>query len=242
MVESLRSAVAFLEKNEEMAQAALANTMGLPWTESIRPAVSEVPFTPYAGNLENLVAAAYQFSPDWAKLEAGIRAAQGAVQTAKSGHYPKIAVTGELHKWWNDYDAGMATDQNKEGWSIGIGMEIPIFDGFRTSARTEQAIVDHQRVVTIRQKAEEGLRLQVQSLELRMAEARKRIDGQVRSLSQAQKAVQIAQTRFKSGVGTQLELMDTQVAMTRTQTNYAQGIYDYLVARAEWENAVGQPR
>jgi hypothetical protein len=36
--------------------------------------------------------------------------------------------------------------------------------------------------------------------------------------------------------------MDTQVAMTRTQTNYAQAIYDYLVAGAEWENAVGRPR
>jgi outer membrane protein TolC len=64
----------------------------------------------------------------------------------------------------------------------------------------------------------------------------------VKSLSQARKAVQIAQTRFKSGVGTQLELMDTQVAMTRTQTNYAQGIFDYLIAKAEWDNAVGRQR
>ena len=75
-----------------------------------------------------------------------------------------------------------------------------------------------------------------------MSDAKKRIEGQEKYLGQAQKAVQIAQTRFKSGVGTQLELMDTQVAMTRTQTNYAQAIYDFLVARAEWENAVGQPR
>jgi outer membrane protein TolC len=85
------------------------------------------------------------------------------------------------------------------------------------------------------------LRLRIQSLELRMAEAKKRIEGQEKYLGQAQKAVQIAQTRFTSGVGTQLELMDTQVAMTRTQTNYAQAAYDYLVAQAEWDNAVGQP-
>ena len=58
-------------------------------------------------------------------------------------------------------------------------------------------------------------------------------------MGQAKKAVHIAQTRFKSGVGTQLELMDAQVAMTRTQTNYAQAIYDYLVAKAEWQYAMG---
>ncbi len=68
-----------------------------------------------------------------------------------------------------------------------------------------------------------------------MAEAKKRIAGQEKNIEQAEKAVRIAQTRYKSGVGTQLELLDTQVAMTRAQTNYAQAIYDYLVARAEWQ-------
>ena len=164
------------------------------------------------------------------------------ISVERAGYYPTLDLTG-AYMWQSQDNSFIFKDYLwANSFNVGLKLSIPIFDGFRTSARTEQAIVDHQRVVTIRQKAEEGLRLQVQSLELRMAEARKRIDGQVRSLSQAQKAVQIAQTRFKSGVGTQLELMDTQVAMTRTQTNYAQGIYDYLVARAEWENAVGQPR
>jgi outer membrane protein len=74
-----------------------------------------------------------------------------------------------------------------------------------------------------------------------MAEARKRIEGQEKNISQARKALSIAETRYKNGVGTQLELLDTQVAMTRAQTNYAQAMYDYLVAKAEWQYAVGMP-
>ena len=35
MVETLRSTVALLDKNEAMAQAALAYTMGLPWNASV---------------------------------------------------------------------------------------------------------------------------------------------------------------------------------------------------------------
>jgi len=121
MVETLRAMVAELEKNEELAQAALANTMGLSWDASIIPADKELPYTPYPGNLGGLVSAAYQFSPDWNKIEAGIRAAEGAVRTERSGYYPKLAVTGELHSWWNNYDAGIATEQNKDGWSVGRG-------------------------------------------------------------------------------------------------------------------------
>ena len=164
------------------------------------------------------------------------------ISVERAGHYPTLDLTG-AYMWQSQDNSFIFKDYLwANSFNVGLKLSIPIFDGFRASSRTEQAIIDHQKIVTTRQKAEEGLRLQIQSLELRMAEARKRIDGQVKSLGQAQKAVQIAQTRFKSGVGTQLELMDTQVAMTRTQTNYAQGIYDYLVARAEWENAVGQRR
>jgi len=86
MVESLRSAVALLEKNEAMARP--------PWpymgcrgkrASGVRPGS---PFRPYEGDLEKLVGTAYRFSPT-GKLEAGIRAAEGAVRTAKSGHYPR---------------------------------------------------------------------------------------------------------------------------------------------------------
>ena len=167
---------------------------------------------------------------------------QKNISVERAGHYPTLDLTG-AYMWQSQDNSFIFKDYLwANSFNVGLKLSIPIFDGFRTSSRTEQAIVDHQKIVTLRQKAEEGLRLQIQSLELRMAEARKRIDGQVKSLGQAQKAVHIAQTRFTSGVGTQLELMDTQVAMTRTQTNYAQGIYDYLVARAEWENAVGRQR
>ncbi len=126
MVESLRSMVASLEKNDSMAGAALANSVGLPWNAAIQPANAEIPFEPYAANLENLVDTSYQFSPDWKKLEAAIRAAEGAITTARSGYYPKLALTGELHNWWNGgYDGGISTAQNRTGWSVGVGLEFP---------------------------------------------------------------------------------------------------------------------
>jgi hypothetical protein len=59
-VETIRAIVAQLEKNEAMAQAALANTMGLPWTAAIQPADRELVYAPFAENLDRLVSSAYQ--------------------------------------------------------------------------------------------------------------------------------------------------------------------------------------
>ncbi len=127
-------------------------------------------------------------------------------------------------------------------FSLGVQLSYPLFDGFKTSSRVEQASVDREMLHYVRLKTEEGLKLRIQSAELKMAEARERIAGQEKNIDQARKAVGIAQTRYKNGVGTQLELLDAQVAMTRAQTNYAQASYDYLVAAAEWKFAVGSHR
>lgn len=173
MVESLRSMVAMLEKNELMAQAALANTMGMPWNSSVKPADTKMTFTPFASQLDGLVSTAYRFNPDWAKVEAGIRAAEGAVLTAQSGHYPRIAVTGELHKWWNDYDSGMATDRNKEGWTVGVGVEIPVFSGFLTRNKVAET---RARVAKIKEEQlllREGVGLQIRDTFLALNAAEK---------------------------------------------------------------------
>jgi outer membrane protein TolC len=173
MVESLRSAVALLEKNEEMARAALANTMGMSWSTSVKPADRELPFAPYAGNLDQLVSTAYEFSPDWAKMEAGIRAAEGAVRTARSGHHPRIALTGEVHTLWNDYDAGLVSKHNKEGWSVGVGVEMALFDGFLARNRVKETRARADKIKEERFLLEEGIGLQIRDIFLGLSAAQK---------------------------------------------------------------------
>ncbi|MBI2947005.1 MAG: TolC family protein [Verrucomicrobia bacterium] len=173
MVESLRSMVALLEKNEAMAQAALANTVGLPWNAAVKPADKEMPYAPYAENLDSLVSTAYQFSPDWNRLEAGLRAAEGAARTAKSGHSPKMALTGGLHKWWNDADGGMATVVNREGWTVGVGLEIPLFDGFLTRNRVAEARAQVSKLKEEKILLKEGIALQIKDAFLSLSTAQK---------------------------------------------------------------------
>jgi outer membrane protein len=162
------------------------------------------------------------------------------ISIVRAAYFPTLNLTGSYQ--WQTQDNSFQFKNYNWANSLNFGLQLSytLFDGFATGARAQQAMVDKEKVHFTRLKAEEGLKIQIQSAELRMIEARKRIGAQEKSLTQAEKAVGIAQTRYKSGVGTQLELLDTQVAMTRAQTNYAQAIYDYLIAMADWQYAVGQ--
>ena len=239
MVESLRSAVALLEKNEEMAQAALANTMGLSWKESVRPTASEVPFAPYTGNLENLVGTAYRFSPDWAKLEAGIRAAEGAVQTAKSGHYPKVAVTGELHKWWNDYNAGMATDQNKEGWSIGVGVEIPIFDGFLTRNKVSESRARVNKIKEQQFLLREGIGLQVKDIFLGMNAAMKSYQATLDAMISARENRELNTRAYQNELVETEKVIRAQLLEALMSVQHYKTRYDHIALQSQLELVVG---
>jgi outer membrane protein len=162
------------------------------------------------------------------------------ISIEQANYFPTLNLVG-FYQWLTQDNSFQV---NNYFWAktlyVGMQLTYPLFDGFRTTARVQQAAVNREKVEYARLKAEEGLRIQIQATELKMIEAKKRIQGQEKNIEQAQKAVRIAQTRYQNGVGTQLELLDTQVAMTRAQTNYAQAIYDYLIAKAEWEYAVGQ--
>ena len=233
MVESMRSMVAQLEKNELMAQAALANTLGLPWNSSVKPVDREMPFPQFDDKLVTLVGDTYRFNPDWAGIEAGLRAAEGALITAGSGSSPKVAVKAELFRWWNDYDAGLATDRNKEGWSIGIGVEIPIFDGSMNRQKVAEA---RARVAKIKEEQfllKEGLGLQLRDLFLSLNAVKKSHQASLEAMNAAR------ENRILNTRAYQHELVDVDKVIRAQLVEALMAAQHY---RARYENIALQSR
>lgn len=158
----------------------------------------------------------------------------------RSEYYPVLAAFGQYQ--WQTQDNSFKFSNYKwaESFFVGLQLSYNLFDGFRRGARIEQVKIDRDKVNYGRKKLEEGLFIQIQQAESRMVEAKKRIEAQQKSLQQAEKALSIAQTRYKSGIGTQLEIIDTQTAEVMAKTNYTTAIYDFLTAKAEWEYAVSK--
>ncbi len=229
------------ENNFLLASNALKNTLALPQEASIL-VKGEFAYEELSGEVSDAAKRnALSANPVIAGLALQESMLLKNITIEQANFYPTINLIGAYQ--WQSQDNTFKVNDYRWAKILNVGLQFsyPIFDGFRTSARVDEATVDRQKIYYTRVKAEEGLKIQIQSADLKMAEAKKRIAGQEKNIAQAEKAVRIAQTRFKNGVGTQFDLLDTQVAMTRTRTNYAQAIYDFLVAKAEWQHAVGLP-
>jgi len=156
----------------------------------------------------------------------------------RADYFPTLSAFGQYSFQAQDNTLKIKDYNWAKSFMVGLNLTYALFDGFGRSARIEQAIIDKDKVDLTRRKVEEGLKIKILQSKMGMEEAKKRINAQKKSLEQADKALKISQSRYKNGVGTQLELIDTQAALTVAQTNYAQAIYDYLNAKADWENAV----
>jgi outer membrane protein TolC len=239
MVETLRAMVALLEKNEEMAQAALANTMGLSWNSTVKPADREVPYVPYGANLDSLVSTAYQFSPDWAKVDAGLRAAEGAERTAKSEYYPKLAVTGEIHQWWNNYDAGMATDRDKQGGSVGVGLEIPLFSGFLTKNKVAETRARVEKIKEEQLLFKEGIGLEVRDVFLSLRAAQKSYQATLDAMTAATENRDLNTRAYQNELVETEKVVRAQLMEALMSAQHYKTTYDHLALQSQMDLLVG---
>ena len=124
--------------------------------------------------------------------------------------------------------------------NIGLRVSLPIFQGFKRDARVDQKRALLRQAETQTSLAIDQAGSEVRTLVEQTDEALLRARGQKLAVSQAQRGFEIASAQYREGLGSQLELTDAEVALRQSEFNYAQAVYDYLVARAQLDQATGR--
>ncbi len=123
------------------------------------------------------------------------------------------------------------------GWFFGVSGSWNIFDGFQTYGRVKQA---RARLEQSRINYDDSVRqveLEVQAAFANLEQARQTVESQGKNVEQALEAVRLAQERFSAGAGTQLEILDARVALTRSRTTELQARSDFNRGLAELDRA-----
>lgn len=240
VVEALRSTLAFLKGNERLTLAALTNSIGLPWDSELDVFDEQIPFRPYDADLRKLVGNAYSFSPDWARLEEGIKATETQVDEKRAGYLPRVALIGNLTHIENSYDKGMATPQNKDSWSVGVGLELPLFNGFRTLAEVAEAKARLGKIKEQQILFREGIALQVKDVLIQMVrgqeqrvamEAASKAAGENRDLNERAYQEDLVETK---------DVIEAQLVDSFMRASNEKTLYDHVEAQARLEFVVGR--
>jgi TolC family type I secretion outer membrane protein len=221
------------QNSYDLAMASLNNVLGLPLDSQVS-IKEELAYAKYPLPLESAIKYAMGNRPEVAQTAAAIQSAREGVKYAKSGHLPAVALTG--YEDWNDRDFPGAKNNN---WGVSLTTQLNVFDAGLTDAQVKQAESGVGKAEEQARQTRDAVSLDVRQQYLSMQEAEKRIQTSKVAVDKAEEDFKIAQVRYNAGVGTNLDVIDAQVALNQAKTNYVQALYDFNTSKAKLEKAMG---
>ncbi len=142
-------------------------------------------------------------------------------------------------------DAGTAEAAKKSFYwqhpiSVGLSLSVPIFSGFKNTNKVKQVRNQIRQLEIQREYVAKSTDVQVRTAINNLLTAREKMFANEKTVAQAQKAYDISNTRYKAGAGTILELNSSELSLTQAKLNYSQAIYDYISAKADYDQIVGK--
>lgn len=181
---------------------------------------------------------------DLRQLELNEHLRQAEMRVEQAEYLPEITLFGDyiITAQNNGGPSFFATGTGQRAYSriVGVRVSLPIFQGFRRDARIDQRRAALRQAETQTTQVTDLAMSEVRGLVENADEAFQRAQGQRLAVSQAQRGFEIASAQYREGLGSQLELTDSEVALRQSEFNYAQAVYDYLVARAQLDQATGR--
>lgn len=223
------------ENSYQVAEANMNKIVGLPMDTNLK-LDNLLVYNAYDKNMDECLAYAAEHRPELMQAKYGVDAAKGALMVARSGHMPQVAASATQQ--WSD--TNWPGDENGK-WAVGIGVEMNVFDTGVTLSKIHGAEADLKKAQETYRDTVDSVNLDVRSNYLGLREAEKRISTTKLAVEQADEDYRIAQLRYMSGVGTNTDVLDAQVALTQAKTNYTQALYDYNTSKTALETSIGVP-
>lgn len=138
----------------------------------------------------------------------------------------------------NDDPDPAAIDGWGDGYSLGANFTWNFFDGGAAKARAKQNEIDIALAETRFDRLVNQIRREVEEGFFQLQASFDNIDTAELGLEQAREALRLARLRFQAGVGTQLEVINSQTDLTRAEINLLVAILNYNRALSQLQRSV----
>lgn len=123
---------------------------------------------------------------------------------------------------------------------VGVSLSIPIFSGGKRFNDVRQAKTQQSQLQLQTLDTERNLKISIRQSLTKMETSMKTYYAAKDAVASAQKGYDIAERTYQVGKNTLLELNDAQLALTQARLMVSQSVYDFVTAKAQLEQTLGQ--
>jgi len=197
----------------------------------------ELRFKPVQISLEQAQEAAKTQRPELKRLRILIESAEEGVDVEWADYLPGLDAKGSYNVEKSRFTDEV--DETFEGWRARLELNWKIFDSFNTKSRVEQARLGVQIAKTNLREQTLDIEVEVKRTHSSLVEAAELVSVSQKIVDRAKESLRLARNRVNAGVGIQIDVLDSRVALTEAGSNRVQALRDYNVAVAATERVMG---
>ncbi len=122
---------------------------------------------------------------------------------------------------------------------IGVTMNVPIWDGGQTYYKKQQAKLNVLKTQNTLQMMESGIDMDIKISSTTYQNALSSLTTQKENIQLAQKVYDVTKIKYEQGVGGISDVVNAEASLKEAQVNYFNAMYEYLVAKTDYEKATG---
>lgn len=182
---------------------------------------------------------AMKMRPEIRQYEAQEQADKKSIEIAKADTRPSIYAS------WEYFSNSLTqrTFSPGKGWNdsntIGLTFSWPVFDGWATKAKVEQAIIDLKETQLTKQKLARDIALELKEAYIALKNSIAAIKTSESDLLVYTDILSVTKQKYTRGIASLLDLDDAVLSFEVSFFNQKQAAYDYIIAGADFDKATG---
>lgn len=244
-VDLIRARLQSAQRRDDMAQARgveiVANASlgtllgyGISRTPSIVPLRQDVD----PAEIGRLTATGVARRPEFAQLEAQVRAAREDIRAGRADYFPKVFYS--VDEGFDSPTLSAEDIRQHRGMLAAANIDWTLFDWGATRSRQRQAQLRLQGAELQRQLTTRDLYLQFTTAHQEALTAAERVDNAKTALADAERNVTISLARYRAGEAPITEATDALTTRATQRMALQQALYDFQIAREHLREAAGE--
>jgi len=156
---------------------------------------------------------------------------QNQLRLAQSGNKPNLFLFSGYNVM-NGFDP-MNPDKFVDNYNAGIQLALPLFDGFATSHKVQQAKLSCQQAQLQEKEFQELIVMQIRQAMIAIKQSEQKIDTQRKNIQLAKEALQVAEQQYRNGLVSSIEVIDAQHTLSRSELLYTQAIFNHVMTKLD---------
>ena len=220
-----------------LAKTTFLKALALPLTTEF-VLTDKLGYEPAAAKMGESLAVALLQRPEVKQADLQVAMQKESIRATAADLYPNVSAVGT----WEGGNAsrfafgGTGWDQ---GWYAGVMVSFPLFEGMRTKGRLVQERAKLRQFEFQKQDLLQTVELEVEQAILSLEDATEFVESQKENVRQAEEGLRLANVRYANDMATELDVLDARLALTQARNNYAQAVYNHMLARLSLKKAMG---